>query len=252
MSTASQDASPKYLYVITQAGAPGTTNLRGIQKQPLYAIEEGDLAVIASSLSDSRVRPRRRNLKAHHDAIDALVDRQIDLLPMAFGSIADCASAVRAFLRAHEDELGHTMQQLRNRVEVQVRVTWKVDDIFQYFVTHNDELRATRNQYFRDGNRSPTRQEKMHLGELFSSVLESERAAHRATVEEHVGTVSDQLYIDPCRNESEVARITCLVERNRIDELEDAIHTAAAQFDEHFVFNYTDHTAPYTFAQVEM
>lgn len=252
MSASSSDASQKYLYAITQAGAFGETSVRGIQKKPLYAIEDGDLAVIASSLSDGRVRPRRRNLKAHHDAIDALVDQQIDLLPMAFGSIADSAAELRAFLRAHQDELVCKIQQLRDRVEVQVRVAWKVDDIFQYFVRHNDELRATRDQYFRHGDRDPTRQEKMHLGELFSSVLESERAAHRATVEEHVGMVSDQLYVDQCRDESEVVRITCLVERDRVDELEEAIHTAAAQFSEHFVFNYTDHTAPYTFAQVEM
>lgn len=252
MSTPSHNASPKYLYAIAPAGALGTTSLRGIQKKPLYAIEEGDLAVIASTLSNGRVRPRRRNLKAHHDAIDALVDRQIDLLPMAFGSVADSAAELRAFLRTHQDELGHKIQQLRDRVEVQVRVAWKVDDIFQYFVKHNDELRATRDQYFRNGDRAPTRQEKMHLGELFSSVLEAERAAHRATVQEHVGTVSDQLHIDECRDESEVVRITCLVERNRIDELEEAIHTAAAEFDEHFVFNYTDHTAPYTFARVDL
>lgn len=243
---------PKYLYAITRTGALKEAALHGIEDEPIFTIDEGPLAVIVSALSTLRIRPRRRHLKAHHDLINTLAARELDLLPMAFGSVAESAAQLRRFLRDHHDELVYKIEQLGGRVEVQVRVAWKVNDIFQHFVKQHDELRAVRDEYFQDGGREPTRQEKMHLGELFIDLLETERQAHRATVEEHVGAVSDQLHADECRDESEVMRLACLVQRDRIDELEAAIYDAAAQFDDHFVFNYTDRTAPYTFAQVEL
>lgn len=251
MSAQSNESSQKYLYAITEAGAIGETDLTGIEDQPVYPIDTDGIAVAVSDLGRDDVRPRRRHLKAHHDTIDELIDQGLDILPVSFGVIAKGSSQLRSFLARNRDRLSQQIDRLRNRVEVSFSVAWNVDDLFQHFVEHHEELRGIRDEYFQGGDREPTRQEKVHLGEMFEEILHAQRAAHRERVESHLLKVADQIHAEDCREETDVMRLACLVERDRVEDLEDAIYDAAEEFQDHFLFEYTDPTAPYTFADIE-
>ncbi len=252
MSAEANNSSQKYLYAITEAGALGDNALTGIEDEAVYPVEEGELATIVSDLGLDDVRPRRRHLKAHHGTIDTLIERGVDLLPMSFGVVAESKSQLHSFLARNEGRLWRQLDQLRGRVELSFRVAWKVDDLFQYFVDRHEKLRRARDEYFDGGDREPTRQEKIHLGELFQEVLGSQRAAHQHAVEETLGAVADQIHAEDCQEESDVMRLVCLVRRDRVDDLESAIYDAAESFEDHFLFEYTDPTAPYTFADIEL
>lgn len=251
MSPPSNESSQKYLYAITEAGVIGEADLTGIEDQPVYPIETEGLAVAVSDLGRSDVRPRRRYLKAHHDTIDELIDRGVDILPVSFGVIAESTSRLHTFLAGNQERIVRQIDQLRNRVEIGFRVAWNVDDLFQHFVDHHEELRETRDEYFQGGDREPTRQEKVHLGELFEEILNAQRAAHQERVEGRLLEVADQIHAEDCREETDVMRLACLVERDRVGDMEDAVYDTAEQFQDHFVFKYTDPTAPYTFADIE-
>jgi hypothetical protein len=126
---------------------------------------------------------------------------------------------------------------------------WTVDDIFEYFVETYDELRELRDAVFA-GDREPSRQEKIQVGEEFEALLEDVRAAHEATVREHLSTACRAVAADDPKDETEVMNLACLVPRDGMDAFEDALMAAAEDFSDEFTLTYTDPMAPYSFADV--
>lgn len=247
-------SAKKYLYAIAPADAfdASAMSLEGIDDAPLYPVPHDGLAVVVSDLDRTKLRPRRRHLKAHHTAVNTLVRSDIDILPMSFGVLAESTEELRTFLASNQGTLRKQMEALRNCVEIGFRVAWKVDNLFQYFVDHHEGLREARDRYFQDGEREPTRQEKVELGEFFREVLDAKRDDYKDRVRNHLQPPAEQIYADDCREDTDVMRLACLVKRNRVDAFDEAVHAAAQEFDEHFLFKYTDPTAPYTFVDVTL
>lgn len=237
-----------YLYAIARADATIPDGLSGLNDQPVRSIAGGDIMALASAAPDGRIRPRRRNLKAHHEVIKRMAASDT-VLPMAFGVIADSETHIRSFLTAHSRPLHEQLDALNGHVEVGVRVSWNVDDIFAHFVERYDELRALRDSFF-GNDRSASRQEMIQLGERFEALLEAERRAHQSTVEDHLRNVCPRIVADDPRDESEAVNLACLVPRTAMDAFEEALHEAASDFDDVFTFTYTDPLAPYSFAEV--
>lgn len=238
-----------YLYAIARADAVSADGTTGVKDQPLEVVPAGPVAAVVSPAPEGRLRPRRRNLKAHHDVLKALME-QDTILPMAFGVLADSRERVTGFLTNHVDRLTHQLDRVDGQAEVGLRVKWKVDDIFAHFVARYDSLREMRDAFFGNGA-SASRQEMIQLGERFQELLEAERNAHLSTIEEALNDAVTALQADEPRDETEVLNVACLVPRDGIEAFESAVNDAAAQFDDHFLFTYTDPMAPYSFADVD-
>jgi hypothetical protein len=237
-----------YLYAITSASTSLPEGLTGIKKEPVRPVSEGDVMAIVSSAPEGRLRPRRRNLKAHHEVIKRVAETET-LLPMAFGVVAESPDQVRTYLSDRAGLLVTQLNRLSGHVEIGVRLTWDVDDIFAHFVSQYDELRELRDAFFGEEG-SASRQQMIQLGERFDALLDAERDAHRTTLETHLEGVCQRLVADDPRDETEAANLSCLVARSAIEDFESAIQRAASDFDDVFTLTYTDPLAPYSFAEV--
>lgn len=237
-----------YLYAIADAEAVDLDERTGVKGAPVDVLRHESLAAVVSAAPDGKLRPRRRNLKAHHDLLKSLMD-DTTILPMAFGVLADSEEQVTSFLRQHVGTLQAQMDQVRGHVEIGFRVSWNVDDIFSYFVEKYDELQELRDAVF-SGDGEPSRQEKIHVGERFEALLEDARMRHRAAVEEHLSPACRAIEADDPKDEEEVMNLACLVPREGVEAFEDAIMDAAEVFSDDFTFTYTDPMAPYSFADV--
>ena len=244
--------SSLYLYAIIRSTAslPDLPDdVTGVGGTSLHAVTEAPLAAIASPTPDGKLRPRRRNLKAHHDVIKRLAATET-VLPMAFGVVAESDDHVRAFLDTHAEPLTGQLAALDGHVEIGFRVRWNVDDIFAHFVEQYDELRSLRDAFFGESG-SASRGEMIQLGEQFEALLNAERSAHQSTLESYLAPVCQRIEADDPRNETEAANLACLVARDAVDAFETAVHNAAEEFNDVFTFTYTDPMAPYSFADVE-
>jgi ElaB/YqjD/DUF883 family membrane-anchored ribosome-binding protein len=241
--------SKLYLYAIAEANALEPDGKTGVKDTPIRTVDHEDLAAVVSPAPDGKMRPRRRNLKAHHDLLKALMT-EATVLPMAFGVIADGGEGqIRSFLRHHYGTLRAQLDQVRGHAEVGLRVKWNVDDIFEHFVDQYDELRELRDAVFR-GDGEPSRQEKIRVGEEFEAILQEARAAHRSTVEAHLDTACRAIEADDPKDETEVMNLACLVPKDGVAAFEEAVMSAAKEFSDAFTFTYTDPMAPYSFADV--
>ena len=134
------------------------------------------LAAIVTRVGRSKIRAQRSNLAAHHKLLHALVLRQT-VLPCAFGMVASGEEALCETLRLNHDALADQLALLRGKVEMGLSAFWNTSNIFEFFVTTNQELKEMRDRVFR-GGREPSLDEKLELGKRFESSLEQCRERH--------------------------------------------------------------------------
>jgi hypothetical protein len=237
-----------YLYGIIDDTSVATASWSGIKGASVRVLRENGVAAVISDAPSGRLRPRRKNLKAHHDTLRKLAEATT-VLPMAFGVLADSEAEVATFLAGHEETLTEQLNAIRDHVEITLRIRWNVDDIFDYFVGRYDELREMRDAFFGNGA-SASRREMIQLGEQFDAFLQTEREAHFSTVMQHLDPVCRAVQTQDPKDEKEVMNLACLVPKNGEDAFEDAVHDAAESFPDEFLFKYTDPMAPYSFADV--
>lgn len=237
-----------YLYAVAEAGSLSLAGLQGMSKAALHTIEHGGLAVVVSDLPDKKVRPRRRNLEIHHTLLKDLAD-QADVLPMAFGIIAQDADEVRAFLMNNSETLREQLDRVRGHVEVVLRATWNVEDIFTYFVEQHADLRVMRDEFLGE-NGTASRDQMIRLGQLFEQRLEEVRQEHLDAITTHLDTVCTDFRADDCRDEKEIMNVACLVPKGGFPFFEDAVREAASRYSDEYLFRYTEPMAPYSFAEI--
>ena len=237
-----------YLYGIIDDKEVDTASCSGIKGASVRVLRENRVAAVISDAPSGRLRPRRKNLKAHHDTLRHLAHATA-VLPMAFGVLAESEAEVATFLADHEETLAEQLDAVRDHVEITLRIRWDVDDIFDYFVGRYDELREMRDAFFGD-SASASRREMIQLGEQFDAFLQAERETHLSVILEHLDPVCRAVEVQDPKDEKEVMNLACLIPKDGEEAFEDAVHTAAESFADEFLFKYTDPMAPYSFADV--
>jgi hypothetical protein len=245
-----QTQTGRYIYAVVPASLKWVNGLTGIDGGDVYTVSEGRLTAIVSDIANRKIRPERRNLAAHQEVLRRLMER-MDVLPMRFGIIADTRSAIENILARSQEMFLEQLQRVAAKVEMGLRVTWDVPNIFEYFVNTHPELRAARDTFFR-GNREPSHEEKIELGRMFERIVNEDREEHTLKVEEVLAPHCDEIKRNKYRDEREVMNLACLVEKDTQPEFEVAVFEAARLFDNNFTFDYNGPWAPHNFVVVSL
>ena len=241
-------AAPKgrtYIYAIITEAPGRTFDGLGIDGLKVYSIAAGRVAAVVSDLPCDKVRPERARLAAHQGVLKNLMTN-VTPLPMSFGTLADSPEAVRKMLSRNQPALLAQLSRVADRVEMGLRVAWDVPIIFEYFVEIHPELRVARDRFLA-GPREPTQEQKIEVGRMFDRLLNEDRDAHAAKVEEILSPRCSEIVRTKCRTECEVMNLACLVERAALAEFESSVFEAAKQFDNNFAFDFNGPWAPHNF-----
>ncbi len=254
MTTASQEhAEPRprtglYLYSFADAGLSMPADLRGLNDEPVSIITRDAVSAVVGPIAAGRLRPERRHLAAHQAVLAKLMS-VTTVLPVGFGMVVPNASRLKRIMAEEMDVLSEQLEQVRECVEMAVRVSWDVPNIFQYLVEQEPVLKAARDRMLaQDGNH----QAKVAAGELFGKIVASRRQTHERQVVELLESVADQIIVDPLKAEHEIVRLSFLVARPQLDAFETALAQAAAGFDASFRFDYSGPWAPHSFTQLRI
>ncbi len=238
----------RYIFAITEASPDlQTAGLIGFKDAPIEVVSHDSVVAFVSPVDPRKLRPRRKNLKIHHDAVNGLLSQRA-VLPMAFGMVADSPDDVRDFLARHEETLRAQLDAVRGRVELSLRVSWKVEDLFAHVLSLDPELTAARDALFADGGQ-PTHEQKIDLGQHFAARLESLKVE---ITDELLGALSphfERSSVGDLRGDAEVANLGLLVSTAQYGALEAAVEAAAADLDDSLLIKITGPIAPYSFIQ---
>ncbi len=131
--------------------------------------------------------------------------------PMAdSGSAVDSRRTAQTMPSHHEDGRREQLPRLKGKVQLALRVSWRVPDVVEYFVSIHPRLRAFRHRLLR-GGRKPMRAEKMELRCLFEKLLSDKRAHLTETVVSVLRPVCLDIKKEQPQSRREVMNLTCLV-----------------------------------------
>jgi len=243
--------SGRYLYAIVTAPGERTYDFAGIDGAPVYCIANGQVAAVVSDVLDDRIRPERRHLAAQQAVLKGLLSRAGAMLPMAFGIIADGPKAIQKILSRNHAAFLQQLQRVAGMVEMGLRVSLDVPNIFEYVVNTHPELRAARDRFL-GPYRNPSQEDKIELGRLFDHLLNEDREAFTEKVEEILSGYCREIKRSKVRNESQVMSLACLVPRDGQDRFEEGVFEAAKLFDNNFTFDYNGPWAPHNFVELNL
>ncbi len=250
MSGRAENGNGKYLYAIIADIEDRRFGDFGMEGGVVYTISNGRVAAVVSDIPDRKIRPERRHLAVHQKVLKVLMERNTPL-PMTFGIIADGPKEIRKILLLNQKAFLEQLKRVENKVEMGLRVTWDVPNIFEFFVHTHPELRAARDRLL-GSYRVPTQEDKIEVGRMFERFLTEDRETHIERVEEILAPHCFEIKNTRQKSEMEVMNLACLVGRNTQGEFEAAIFEAARLFDNNFSFDYSGPWAPHNFAEIEL
>jgi len=239
-----------YVYAVITDAQGRTYGDFGIDGRKVYSIPVGRVAAVVSDLSSEKIRPERSRLAAHQEVLKKLM-AETTPLPMAFGILAESPEAVRKMLSRNQRALLVQLHRVAGRVEMGLRVTWDVPNIFEYFVNTHPELRLARDRFL-GGHREATQEQKIEVGRMFDRLLNEDRDEYTDNVEEILAPHCTEIERNKCRNERELMNLACLVERAAMPQFEGGVFEAAQQFDNNFAFDYNGPWAPHNFVDIDL
>jgi len=248
MSDKTSKRNGRYLYAIIEESVERTFGSIGMDGSDVYLIIEGKNAAVVSNVPNKKIRPQRKNIAAHHAVLNKIMEETTPL-PMAFGIIADGEQAIRKILANNHDVFQEKFVTVAGKVEMGIRISYDVPNIFEYFISTDRELRAARDQYF-GGNREPSQEAKLELGRMFNQQLNANREEYTHQIIEILDDYCDEIKENKCRNEQEIMNLACLINRTDQERFEEGIFESARQFDNNFSFEYNGPWAPHNFVNI--
>lgn len=243
-------AAGRYIYAIVPDQGTRSLGPVGLDETEVYTIGDGRVAAVVSDLASSRIRPQRRNMAAHQEVLKRLL-RDTTPLPAAFGLVADDDAAITRILKDNRVAFLSQLERVQNRVEMGLRMTWDVPNIFEYFVGAHPELQELRDDFFRDGA-NLTQDQMITLGRSFERLLEQDREEHTEQVEGVLRACCREIKRNKVRTEKEIMNLACLVDRGQVAAFEQAVLQAARPFDNNFAFDFNGPWAPHNFVEMDI
>ncbi len=143
MSASTNVCTGHYIYAFLNTGGSSLqmpTNVVGIDGAAIQFQLAGNLAMAMSPIESKKIRPQRKNLAAHQEVVTYLA-RNYDMLPVAFGLIADDIDQVNRLLTTHHAVLTEQIARVAGHMEMYVNLRWAVPNVIQYFVERYSQLR---------------------------------------------------------------------------------------------------------------
>jgi len=239
-----------YVYAIGGEDDQNPLPVQGVFDEPVIRLEEGALGVFVSECADTSVRPERRHIAATQRVLTSLSAR-FDILPMAFGTVAQSREDLRSFVSDHRDLLTTQLNRISGAVEMSLRLHLDVADPIAYVVQRSPILQQARERTF-GGRRPPSHDSKLRLGRMFDEALRQYRDVQTSQLITQLGGVCTELQSLPVRQEREIVNVAALVPRTGIAQFEAAVHALATQIVDEIAINIGGPWAPHNFVQFSL
>jgi hypothetical protein len=240
-----------YVYAFMRADdreAVLAEELVGIEDASISVVVKGDLAAVLSPIRATKIRPQRKSLAAHQEIVTVL-SRKWSMLPVSFGLVADDLDQIDRILENNSTVLNQQIDRVDGQVEMTVVLKWTAENIVQYFVDRYPELAAARELIV---SGKATRDDQIELGRSFERLLNTEREQHTQEFLDALRPLSREIDVQTPREQCDVMRISCLIDRNSEAAFNAAVYQVAEKFSDEFAINFNGPWPPYSFVKLAL
>ncbi len=239
----------KYLYGV--ARLPESAEVRAISAdRSAEWIRVRDLACAVSEMKlVERYEPTKEDLLLHNRVLEELME-QSAVIPMSIGTIAEDAVQVERLIEEGYQLFEETLDRIKGKVQFTLDVQWQPEAMRA--VAEQDERVVRFREELSQKGGQPTLQDRVALGQLVASIMNEQAPAVREAIVKALQPVSSKHQPIDRKSPAFFYSAAFLVDRQRADEFEQAIHQLGETGDKRVKITYAGPLAPYNFVDLSI
>lgn len=238
-------AGGKYFYAVILTDEHREFGNIGLNSERVFTILHRDIAAVVSDHPVTTIRALRRNLSPFHLVLRS-VSEACTTIPAKFGQIAEDEAQVLRLLRAHYNRLKKELEKLHAKGEIGVKVFWEVDNLSEYFLRADEELRRLRERILSRGA-PPSRQDQIQLGGLIYDKINARKEGIAQQVVTALRDVAAEVRVDDPTEDRMVMNGSFLVGRERRSDFEEAVSKVASRLGQEYLVKVDGPWPPFSF-----
>ena len=197
-------------------------------------VVEGELAALVRRVDGDRVELRRETVVEHSDVLSAALEHG-PVLPLRFGHVMPDEEAVRMHIAGRSAELEQRLDELEDRVEMNVKAVYREETLLREVLAENPSLAAVGRQ-IRGRPPEATHFERIRLGEGVAQAVESKRAVDGAAILHELEPGAVAVAAEAPKHERVVVSAAFLVERDRLEDFDELVERVSRERAERMQF----------------
>jgi hypothetical protein len=248
MEAATTEATYVYGVLRADAQAPALAGIGGAQ---LKEITSNGLAALVSDMPPDRgLTLGREEMTTHARVLEDAIQHGT-VLPMRFGVVMAGEPAVKEqLLDAFHAELEQQLEELTGKVELRVRVVYEENSLMREVVHENREIAKLRDQV-RGADQDATYYKRIELGEMVAQAVERKRDRDAEAILQQLAPMAISIQVGEPANERVVVSTSFLVERDRMQEFDEAVDALGRAQADRMRIKYTGPLPPHSFVQLQ-
>jgi hypothetical protein len=239
-----------FVYGVVDPETEVPRDLLGIDDAPVrvVAVYGDPIGALISDLQSARPPRRKADLLAYSRVLDTVAASGL-VAPVRFGSLMDDEmSVVEDFLAPNVEWFCNVLEGIRDRVQYTLRATYDEATVLREVVQADREI-GRLHQLTRDAPADTALAERVRLGELVASALESKREWDAEMIWSIVSPHVDAMELKTGSSVDHVLKAALLVERSRQSEIEDVLEGLAESIHERIHLSLVGPLAAYDFVE---
>lgn len=242
-----------YIYCIAHAEPfvneqmPLHSEAIGGPEYPARILSSGDLAAVVSDVPARRLDVKRGLLMTHEAVVIETMDWS-DVIPLSFGTLATNDEAVvERLLQAASDDLHQQLKAIEGCIELDLKVLWSRERLFEEIVAENERIRA-----LRDTIASASVNVQLELGQLTSEMMASKSDQEVQAILDELEPLAVEVRLNRLLTDVMVLNAAFLVEKTRLAAFDKQVSDLTATEEGRLIFRYAGPVPPYHFVDVSV
>jgi hypothetical protein len=237
----------RYVYCVIPSKSEQNFGAIGINGEEAYTIHYKEIAAVVSNATENRYEVLEEGI-THQKVVEA-VKSDFCLVPMAFGQVSTEAD-VRAFLSKNYYELKGILDKLDGKVELGLKVMWKMDAILREIAKSNDRIRIL-NKQISSKPKDRTYQLRIELGKVVAKELEKKGKHVTAEIYKRLRPLSVDSKENKLLSDEMIVNAAFLVEREKEKEFDAMVNRIDDEYGEKVNMKYVI-SPPYNFVNLRL
>jgi Gas vesicle synthesis protein GvpL/GvpF len=257
MGQTSPSNTGTYIYCVARAQpfekgrSPFATPGIGGRENAVRIVTYGDLAAVVSNAPQDAYDVSRENLLAHQRVITLAMTRS-DVLPVAFGTVAESDQQVQEqLLRGAADDLRWSLEDVQGCIELELKVLWNEERLFADIMAENDDIRALRDSLAGQAPEA-THYERIQLGERVAAALQRKSEVEAAALLDALAPLAVETQVHDNLGDMMLLNAAFLVDKSQEQAFDARVQALGAAQVGRQIFQYVGPLPPYNFVDIRL
>ena len=211
------------------------------------------LCMVVSDHPVSRFIVNPENMLAHQKVIETVMREFKSVLPIRFGTIAATPDEIRNLLNRRYNEFMVLLQQFENKVELNVRGTWKnIGNIYKEIDQENAELHNIKSELDGIDDKEMLNQKIIEAGNMVKHALTEKKQAETENIIDAFRRSVFEYKLNKTNSEAMFMNTAFLVNSGREVEFDNIMADLGSQYDARADFVYSAQLPIFNFIDLKI